>query len=48
MAWGDLGAARFWLGDLEGAGEATRRALELDPDDLIFNLNLGALPDHGG
>ena len=41
VAWGDLGAARFWLGDLEGAGGATRRALELDPDDLIFNLNLG-------
>ena len=40
MAWGDLGAARFWLGDLEGAGEATRRALELHPGDLTFNLNL--------
>jgi tetratricopeptide (TPR) repeat protein len=41
VAWGDLGAARFWLGDLRGAGEATRRALALDPDDLTFNLNLG-------
>jgi tetratricopeptide (TPR) repeat protein len=41
VAWGDLGAARFWLGDLEGAGEATARALELDPDDLVFNLNEG-------
>ncbi|MFH1329491.1 MAG: tetratricopeptide repeat protein [Actinomycetota bacterium] len=41
VAWGNLGAARFWLGDLEGAGVATRRALELDPDDLTFNLNLG-------
>ncbi|MBP1632280.1 MAG: Tetratricopeptide repeat [Acidobacteria bacterium] len=40
VAWGNLGAARFWLGDLEGAGEATRRALELDPDDLVFNMNL--------
>jgi tetratricopeptide (TPR) repeat protein len=39
VAWGNLGASRFWLGDLEGAGEATRRALELDPDDLVFNLN---------
>jgi tetratricopeptide (TPR) repeat protein len=41
VAWGDLGAARFWLGDLEGAGDATARALDLDPDDLVFNLNEG-------
>jgi tetratricopeptide (TPR) repeat protein len=50
VAWGDLGAARFWLGDLEGAGAATRRALELEPDDLVFNLNLAlflALRDEG-
>jgi tetratricopeptide (TPR) repeat protein len=50
VAWGDLGAARFWLGDLEGAGSATRRALELDPGDLVFNLNLAlflALEDGG-
>jgi tetratricopeptide (TPR) repeat protein len=40
VAWGDLGAARFWLGDLEGAGEATRRALELNPGDLTFDMNL--------
>ncbi len=40
VAWGDLGAARFWLGDLEGAGAATRRSLELNPDDLTFNMNL--------
>jgi hypothetical protein len=40
VAWGDLGAARFWLGDLEGAGAATRRALALNPGDLTFNLNL--------
>jgi tetratricopeptide (TPR) repeat protein len=40
VAWGDLGAARFWLGDLDGAGEATRRALELNPDDLTFEMNL--------
>lgn len=40
VAWGDLGAARFWLGDLDGAGEATRRALELSPDDLTFEMNL--------
>lgn len=41
VAWGNLGAARFWLGDLDGAGDATARALELDPDDLVFNLNEG-------
>jgi len=41
VAWGNLGAARFWLGDLEGAGEATRRSLEIEPDDATFNLNLG-------
>jgi tetratricopeptide (TPR) repeat protein len=41
VAWGNLGAARFWLGDLEGAGEATRRALGIDPEDPTFNLNLG-------
>ena len=41
VAWGNLGAARFWLGDLAGAGEATRRALAIDPDDPTYNLNLG-------
>jgi len=41
VAWGNLGAARFWLDDLPGAGAAMRRALALDPDDLTFNLNLG-------
>ena len=40
VAWGDLGAARFWLEDLQGAGDATRRALELNPGDLTFNMNL--------
>lgn len=41
VAWGNLGAARFWLGDLAGAGEATRRSLDVDPDDATVNLNLG-------
>jgi tetratricopeptide (TPR) repeat protein len=41
LAWGDLGAAEFWLGDMADASSFTRRALELDPGDLTFSLNLG-------
>jgi tetratricopeptide (TPR) repeat protein len=41
LAWGDLGAAEFWLGDMADASAFTRRALELDPGDLTFSLNLG-------
>jgi tetratricopeptide (TPR) repeat protein len=38
--WCDLGAARFHAGDLEGALEATRRALEIAPDHAGFLHNL--------
>jgi tetratricopeptide (TPR) repeat protein len=41
ISWGNLGAVRFWSGDYEGYEAATRRALELTPDDPIFQLNLG-------
>lgn len=41
VSWGNLGAVRFWSGDYEGYEAATRRALELTPDDPIFQLNLG-------
>jgi tetratricopeptide (TPR) repeat protein len=41
LAWGDLGAAEFWLGDMADASSFTRRALELDPGDFTFSLNLG-------
>ncbi len=39
VAWNLVGAAAWWLGDYRTAELATRRALELDPDDLIVNLN---------
>ncbi|MDQ3991021.1 MAG: tetratricopeptide repeat protein, partial [Actinomycetota bacterium] len=39
LAWGNLGAAEFWLGNYEAAAEATRRAVELRPQDPTFNLN---------
>lgn len=40
VAWNNLGAARFWLGDLEGAVAAVRRAAEIAPDDPLAGLNL--------
>lgn len=39
IAWGNLGAAQFWLNDYEAALESTAEALRLQPDDVIFNLN---------
>ena len=39
IAWGNLGAAQFWLDDYEPALRSTARALHLEPDDVIFNLN---------
>ncbi|MCU0280692.1 MAG: hypothetical protein MUE66_02425 [Acidimicrobiia bacterium] len=39
VAWNNLAAARFWLGDLDGALGAIGTSLELDPGDLLANLN---------
>ncbi|HET9332146.1 MAG TPA: tetratricopeptide repeat protein, partial [Gemmatimonadota bacterium] len=43
--WALLGSARYRLGDAEGAEEALRRALELDPsqDDASWGLALAAV-----
>jgi tetratricopeptide (TPR) repeat protein len=43
VAWTNLGAAWFWLDDYAAAEVATRRALELDPDEPTVNLNLAFL-----
>jgi hypothetical protein len=43
VAWTNLGAAWFWLGDYANAGVATRRALEFDADEPTVNLNLALL-----
>jgi len=48
VAWNDLAAARFWLGDLEGAVGAIRTSLRLDPGNLLANLNLSAFLLLGG
>ncbi len=40
VAWNNLAAARFWLGDLDGALGAIRTSLKLEPGDLLANLNL--------
>lgn len=39
LAWGNLGAVEFWLGDYESAGAATDRALELRPKNPTIVLN---------
>jgi tetratricopeptide (TPR) repeat protein len=39
IAWGNLGAAEFWLGDYDAALDSTAESLRLQPDDVIFNLN---------
>jgi len=41
IAWGNIGAVRFWMGDLDGSIAATRRALDAVPEDPILALNLG-------
>jgi tetratricopeptide (TPR) repeat protein len=40
VAWNNLAAARFWLGDLAGAEAAIRTSLRIDPRSLLANLNL--------
>ena len=42
VAWSNLAASRFWLGDLPGAIVAIRTSLHLNPGDLLANVNLGA------
>ena len=39
IAWGDLGAADFWLGDYLGSLDATQRALSLPDPDPTFDAN---------
>lgn len=39
IGWGNLGAAQFWLDDYRAALRSTERALELQPDDAVFNMN---------
>lgn len=39
IAWGDLGAADFWLGDYRGSLAATERALSLPDPDPTFDAN---------
>lgn len=39
-AWGDLGAAKYWLGDYEGALEGVRKAVQLQQGDPFAELNL--------
>ncbi len=39
VAWGDLGAADFWLGKYPGAISANEQALAIQPDQPTFNLN---------
>jgi tetratricopeptide (TPR) repeat protein len=42
VAWGDLAAAEFWLGDYEAALTGNERALALQPQDPTFNMNEAA------
>ena len=39
IAWGDLGAARFWLHDYQGALDATDTAISLHDGEPIFLMN---------
>jgi tetratricopeptide (TPR) repeat protein len=43
VAWNNLAVAQFWLGDLDGAVGAIRRAAGIGPDDPLANLNLALL-----
>jgi tetratricopeptide (TPR) repeat protein len=43
VAWNNLAVAQFWLGDLDGAIGAIRRAAGIGPDDPLANLNLALL-----
>ncbi len=43
VAWTNLGAAWFWLDRYPDAETATRRALAIDPDEPVVNLNLALL-----
>jgi tetratricopeptide (TPR) repeat protein len=40
VAWNNLAAAGFWLGDLDSAVGAVRRAVGIDPAEPLANLNL--------
>jgi len=40
VAWNNLAVAQFWLGDLDGAIGASRRAAAIGPDDPLADLNL--------
>ena len=40
VAWNNLAAAGFWLGDLDSAVGAVRRAVAIDPAEPLANLNL--------
>lgn len=39
IAWGNLGAAQWWLGEYEPALASTRRAYEDKPTDLVVSFN---------
>lgn len=47
LAWGNYGAALFWLGEYQESIEATLEALELDPENPTWLFNLALLRSSG-